>query len=113
MVAGHHSHVLQAIEVYKGKPILYSLGNFVHDLHYQKRPNYTLLAMLVRCLIHDGKIRQLSLVPGLYKGNGPPEFFQPSQAPEIVRDIQKISARFNTQFQVGKDDVAVTLGQAS
>lgn len=32
MVVGHHPHVLQAIEVYKGKPILYSLGNYVHDL---------------------------------------------------------------------------------
>ena len=110
MVAGHHSHVLQAIEVYKGKPILYSLGNFVHDLHYQKRPNHILLAMLVRCHFHDGKLQRLSFVPGLYKGNGPPDFFQPSQAPEIVKDIQKISARFDTRFEVSKDDVVVTLG---
>ncbi len=112
MVAGHHSHVLQAIEVYKGKPILYSLGNFVHDLHYQKRPNHILLAMLVRCHIHDGKLQRLAFVPGLYKGNGPPDFFQPSQAPEIVKDIQKISGRFGTRFEASKDDVVVTLAEA-
>jgi poly-gamma-glutamate capsule biosynthesis protein CapA/YwtB (metallophosphatase superfamily) len=29
MVLGHHPHVLQPYEVYKGKPIYYSLGNFV------------------------------------------------------------------------------------
>lgn len=29
LVLGHHPHVLQAVEVYKGKPILYSLGNFL------------------------------------------------------------------------------------
>lgn len=28
-VIGHHPHVLQPIELYKGRPILYSLGNFV------------------------------------------------------------------------------------
>jgi poly-gamma-glutamate synthesis protein (capsule biosynthesis protein) len=29
MVIGHHPHVLQPTETYKGKPIFYSLGNFV------------------------------------------------------------------------------------
>jgi poly-gamma-glutamate synthesis protein (capsule biosynthesis protein) len=29
VVLGHHPHVLQGIEFYKNKPILYSLGNFV------------------------------------------------------------------------------------
>ena len=29
LVLGHHPHVLQAVELYKGKPILHSLGNFL------------------------------------------------------------------------------------
>ncbi len=29
LIVGHHPHVLQGIEVYKGKTIAYSLGNFV------------------------------------------------------------------------------------
>ena len=29
LVLGHHPHVLQAVELYKGKPIVYSLGNFL------------------------------------------------------------------------------------
>ncbi len=28
-IVGHHPHVLQGIEIYKGKPILYSVGNFL------------------------------------------------------------------------------------
>ncbi len=28
IVVGHHPHVVQTVEVYKGKPIFYSLGNF-------------------------------------------------------------------------------------
>jgi poly-gamma-glutamate synthesis protein (capsule biosynthesis protein) len=31
IVVGHHPHVLQPIEVYRGKTIAYSLGNFVFD----------------------------------------------------------------------------------
>jgi len=31
----HHTHTLQTIEQYKGKPIYYSIGNFIFD---QKRP---------------------------------------------------------------------------
>jgi poly-gamma-glutamate synthesis protein (capsule biosynthesis protein) len=30
-ILGHHPHTLQGIGVYKGKPILYSMGNFVFD----------------------------------------------------------------------------------
>jgi poly-gamma-glutamate capsule biosynthesis protein CapA/YwtB (metallophosphatase superfamily) len=29
LVLGHHPHVLQPVEIYKGKPIVYSLGNFL------------------------------------------------------------------------------------
>jgi poly-gamma-glutamate synthesis protein (capsule biosynthesis protein) len=37
LVVGHHPHVLQAIEVYKGKFICYSLGNFCYGGN--KNPN--------------------------------------------------------------------------
>lgn len=30
MVVGHHPHVLQGVETYKGKKIIYSLGNFIY-----------------------------------------------------------------------------------
>ena len=31
MVVGHHAHVLQGIEIYKDKPIIYNLGNFIFN----------------------------------------------------------------------------------
>lgn len=44
-VIGHHSHTAQDVETYKGKPICYSLGNFIFD---QSRPinSRALVAML-------------------------------------------------------------------
>ncbi|HHY14377.1 MAG TPA: hypothetical protein GX526_07080, partial [Thermoanaerobacterales bacterium] len=34
LILGHHSHVIQGIENYKGKHIIYSLGNFVYGGKY-------------------------------------------------------------------------------
>lgn len=31
LVLGHHPHTLQGVEIYRGKPVLYSMGNFVFD----------------------------------------------------------------------------------
>ncbi len=34
IVVGHHPHVAQDIEIYNGKPILYSLGNLMFDQYF-------------------------------------------------------------------------------
>jgi len=43
-IIGHHPHVIQEEEIYKGKPIFYSLGNFVFD---QNKP-FTDKGLIVR-----------------------------------------------------------------
>lgn len=107
MVVGHHPHLPQPIEVYKGKPILYSLANFVHDLATFREMSF--MAILVRCLIRDGKIHRLSFIPGTIQGHGPPDFTPPRQSPEVVQRIREISAPFGTRFEVGEEDVTVVL----
>ncbi|MFA6507542.1 MAG: CapA family protein [Treponemataceae bacterium] len=44
-ILGHHPHVLQGAEIYKGKPILYSLGNFIFDM-ISKRTYLSAVAVL-------------------------------------------------------------------
>jgi poly-gamma-glutamate synthesis protein (capsule biosynthesis protein) len=36
VIIGHHPHVVEEIEVYKGRAIFYSLGNFVFDQYFSK-----------------------------------------------------------------------------
>lgn len=36
IVIGHHSHVIEDIGEYKGKPIVYSLGNFIFDQYFSQ-----------------------------------------------------------------------------
>ena len=36
VIIGHHPHVVEGIEVYKNKPIFYSLGNFIFDQYFSQ-----------------------------------------------------------------------------
>jgi poly-gamma-glutamate capsule biosynthesis protein CapA/YwtB (metallophosphatase superfamily) len=56
---GHHPHVLQPVEMYKGKPILYSLGNF---LFVSPTPT-TRPEIIVRARLAKDGVRRLDLIP--------------------------------------------------
>lgn len=47
LIIGHHPHVVQDSEIYKGIPIYYSLGNFLFDQPFPE----TLRGLLVECEI--------------------------------------------------------------
>lgn len=35
-IIGHHPHVVQGMEIYKGRPIFYSLGSFIYNPYHEK-----------------------------------------------------------------------------
>ncbi len=47
MVVGHHPHVVQGAEIYQGKPIYYSLGNFVFDQMWSEETRTGLILEVV------------------------------------------------------------------
>jgi poly-gamma-glutamate capsule biosynthesis protein CapA/YwtB (metallophosphatase superfamily) len=111
LVVGHHPHLLQPIELYMGKAIVYSLGNYVHDMESTGGKRLRKLdTMLLSCLISDGKIQRISFVPGRIEGHGPPRFFRPAEATDVVEYMRRISAPFGTQFNVEGEEVSVVLG---
>jgi poly-gamma-glutamate capsule biosynthesis protein CapA/YwtB (metallophosphatase superfamily) len=60
IVYGHGSHVLQGVEIYKGKPVMYCLGNFATDW-IRMRPNKD--GMVARVMIDKKRVARVSLVP--------------------------------------------------
>lgn len=46
-VVGHHSHTAQEVEVYRGRPIFYSLGNFIFDLDRPINSNGLVAKLLI------------------------------------------------------------------
>ncbi|HLK50354.1 MAG TPA: CapA family protein [Bryobacteraceae bacterium] len=60
LVYGHGSHVLQGVEVYRDKPILYCVGNFAMDW-VRMRPNRE--GMAIRLVADGRKLLRVSFVP--------------------------------------------------
>lgn len=60
LVIGHHPHVLQSMEEYKGKLIFYSLGNFVFD---RQRPKGTDESVIIDITVDGGEWKETRIVP--------------------------------------------------
>jgi poly-gamma-glutamate synthesis protein (capsule biosynthesis protein) len=45
VIIGHHPHVVQKEEIYKGKPIFYSIGNFIFDQNTPETSRSVLIKM--------------------------------------------------------------------
>jgi poly-gamma-glutamate synthesis protein (capsule biosynthesis protein) len=59
IVIGGHPHWVQGVEKYEGKPIVYSLGNFIFDQYFSKETQQGLAVVLT--LNKEGT--QLDLIP--------------------------------------------------
>lgn len=70
MVIGHHPHVLQGIEEYKGSPIAYSLGNFVFG-GAQNPVSFETIILQARFQKKDGEVVLLGhdIIPAAYTGS--------------------------------------------
>ena len=83
LVIGHHPHVLQGIEYYDGKPIVYSLGNFVFG---SSIPRTVLLKAG-----WDGEEMSLSIVPATSSGGYTRELTDPAEAQALFQYVESIS----------------------
>lgn len=59
MILGHHPHQFQGIELYKGKPIIYSMGNFLFD---QNDPE-NMESFIVEMEYEGGTLKSLTAKP--------------------------------------------------
>lgn len=60
LVIGHHPHVVQNFEIYKGVPIFYSLGNFVFDQYFSQDVQEELA---VKVFFDAGGVARVLLLP--------------------------------------------------
>ncbi|MBN1542109.1 CapA family protein, partial [candidate division KSB1 bacterium] len=88
IVIGHHPHVLQGMESYCGKPIFYSLGNFVFDLDWYSPAMESIIAVF-------------HLLPrqGLIKTDFIPVRINTHFQPYILRDREQKAWKRNWQHR--------------
>jgi poly-gamma-glutamate synthesis protein (capsule biosynthesis protein) len=75
MVIGAHPHWAEGMEVYEGKPIWYSLGNFIFD---QTWSEYTMEGLLLELTFDGEDLVQARLHPHLILGKAQPNLMDPS-----------------------------------
>ena len=142
LILGTHAHLLKGIEIYKGKAIFFSLGNFAqetphhlkppagafsslwgpkygHSKHepgarYNKQPDkrYT---MMVRCVIKDKELQRVSFIPGWINELAAPRLLSHREAEfqEVVDYMDRWCKELGTDLSVQGDEVVVCPQQGS
>jgi poly-gamma-glutamate synthesis protein (capsule biosynthesis protein) len=106
VVFGHGSHVVKGVEVYKGKPIMYCLGNFITDW-IRMRPNKE--GMVARVVVEGKKVALVSLVPLTRDTeNNNPLLLDPSagEGAQMIEKVRKLSGETPLKVE-GKEVVLI------
>ena len=128
MVIGTGPHVLRGIELHQGRPIFYSLGDFIYqyrtperipaDVIHQRdiempRPanvsvfdrresREVLESVMVRMTMNQGKLKRIQLLPVTIDDEGPlygvPRLASTKRGGEIIALMQKLSAPYGTKI---------------
>ncbi len=104
MVLSHHPHVIQAVELYKGKLIAYSLGDFVFD-HYSRKTGEAFILDAELGPHGTGAIR---VTPVYLDSNGKPEFVKGAAARSILDRLKLISVKRGTTVTITGSTAVVT-----
>ena len=113
LVIAHHPHVLQGIEIYKGKYIAYSLGNFIFDGNViSDIENRTSIIFQQRFVLYGSEIVEssINLIPILTTSNMSRNNFKPmlaegEQKEAIINKIKTRSAGYHTFDEVEIEDL--------
>jgi poly-gamma-glutamate synthesis protein (capsule biosynthesis protein) len=97
IIFGHHPHVLQGVEVYRGKAIFYSLGNFTFAQHSLAKGHEAETA-IVRCTIEGRRIMAVEYLPARIDDNLDPQVLTLTEGKYIADMVAHRSAAFKTRF---------------
>ena len=81
MVIGNHAHWAAAMEIYKGKPIWYALGNFVFDQTWSEP---TMEGITLELTFRGTKLVQVHIHPHIILDKAQPNFLDPAGDGRVV-----------------------------
>jgi poly-gamma-glutamate synthesis protein (capsule biosynthesis protein) len=93
LVVGHHPHWIQPVEIYKGKVILYSLGNFIFDQMWSQK---TKEGVVGKFTFYEGELIDIELIPVLIEDYGQPKVLKGSTAKLLMDDIRTSSVLYQS-----------------
>jgi poly-gamma-glutamate synthesis protein (capsule biosynthesis protein) len=126
MYVGAGNHVVQGVEIYKGRPIFYNLGDW--SVHRGTPTPESLVAVLATAAYQDGILQEVRLYPvdlGVSPANRPASTLGVAMTPsldlanQILVELQKNSDAFGTKIAIENGvgvirvprDATVAIGQ--
>ncbi|MDR7521577.1 MAG: CapA family protein [Armatimonadota bacterium] len=126
VVVGHHPHVLHGIEMLDGRPVFYSLGNFVfHTLRVGAQPALrrpdppyswrslrspvNLDSAVALVTLDAGRVAAIQIVPLVLNGVGDPELATGADATRILAALGALSEPLGTRIAPDGDRGRVEL----
>jgi poly-gamma-glutamate synthesis protein (capsule biosynthesis protein) len=85
MVIGHHPHVVETMEKYKGKYIFYSLGNFVFDQMWSKE---TRQGLTLKAVFNKTGLTKIEFFPVLIQDYSQPQIIDGVEAASILNRLK-------------------------
>lgn len=97
-ILGHHPHRIQEIEVYKGRLICYSLGDFMFQYTGLLSEKMSPESFMARFVIAGNKIREVELIPVILDKEGNPQIASKADKDRILERIRKLSPSVDRCF---------------
>jgi poly-gamma-glutamate capsule biosynthesis protein CapA/YwtB (metallophosphatase superfamily) len=102
IILGHHPHQFQGIEIYKGKPILYSMGNFIFD----QNESENMESFIVDMKYKGTELTALTAIPVRTLEKSYVDLQTGADAAAILKRQSSLSAELGTEPEI-KDDILV------
>lgn len=105
VVFGHSPHIFRGIEIYKGKPILYSCGDFIDDYAVDEieRNDWSAIFMLD---YENFQFKKITIVPTVIR-NCQARLAEGGEKETIAWLMRRLCADLGTDASVGKDGIVI------
>ena len=104
LVICHHPHMVHGLEVYNGKLIAHSLGNFVFDLNYPE----TFPSMILNAKINENGFYEYGITPA-YIDDYIPVQARGELGLYLLDDLAKRSKDLNTYLKIDRENVTAEI----
>lgn len=115
IVIGAHPHVIEPVELYKGKPIFYSVGNFIFDQYFSLETMQGLTLKINLEKRSEDMYAQIELVPVHISKESQPFVAEAPEREQILSSLSTVSigdAAFKESVKTGSVEMVFPLTDA-
>ena len=111
VILGHHPHIPGSIEIYKSRPIFYSLGNCIFGHGHR----YWIDNMIVKLTLDGDHVRTTEIIPIGSRGieQYQPRMLSGERAEKLIEVVRAISEPFRTTITLSDGKGVINLQSSS